>query len=681
MWVKIISAFLVAFGMTTATLSKFVTQDEIDREYARFSQKTGGTKANYFGVLYLSKKFNIPISEAASFVSIAKDTGSGIDAYYHDREKRILYLYTFRWSSDHMSFKGPLEKLVKDGINKIFFDPTGSDQDHPLITSLKKHLFQNWREIDSVFIDFVFNGDPVDAEQSKVLGFLRESLEDKRGFIESYLSGVDSNKLHDLVFRYVSNSSALGNTSSSRQSAEYQVRFETSLSLESGNIRGTGYGGNSRTDTNQMRVIFVPLSNLYQMYSDLGERFFEKNLRSGLGEGRLTNVQIRDSLRHIIYGDEDPTNFTMYHNGVTLTAQILEDRSRGLVTMVEPRILNGAQTVKILKEFVDEELVKFKTMKRSKNAAKKKRQSNNDGLVSSEGSVQIALEVGTDKSDNKIMSVSVANEKPGQLELLQNKLAETKVLARIIRTSDEGFLRAVTINNNRQNPIMPWNLMANDLVQLSYEEFFANLGVYYERRENAYKNLLQEDDIDGSIDAEKGVIEVRKLAQTLLAIQGRIDRMSETKEIFENIKWYRDTFREEYLVTDPRKLIFLYKVQFRMPAVIRQIKELGAEEFRYASKAKNLIWCLCIQGLLNDSKFDRYVENYGSSTSIEAGVTEMLKKLAKTKILVILSSTFESKKYRDQIEKAKFSFLKSRITFADCMKVAQEDFKWNKKSL
>jgi len=253
-------------------------------------------------------------------------------------------------------------------------------------------------------------------------------------------------------------------------------------------------------------------------------------------------------------------------------------------------------------------------------------------------------------------------------------------LARVIRTADEELLKKVTINNNRQNPIMPWNLRANDLIQISYEEFFAKLGIYYERRQNSYKSFLEED-AEGLIDGEKGLIEIKKFAQTLLAVQGKLDRISETREVFENEAWYKDVFKEQYLQLDPKTFVFLYKVQFRLQSVIREIRNIGVEKYAYASKARNLLWCLSIQGLMNDNKFDRYVEMHGTSTNIEAGITEMLKKLATGKIRFILAETFESKKYSSLISEGKYSFLTSASTLNECLKTAQTRFGWQKKSL
>ena len=112
--------------MPAAAISKFVSQTEIDETFKSLSPSLGGKKDNFFGVLFLSKKFNIAPWEAASFVAVEGTTDEGIDAYYHDKEKKTLYLYVFRWSEDHTQFREPLEKLGKVGISKIFFDPTRS---------------------------------------------------------------------------------------------------------------------------------------------------------------------------------------------------------------------------------------------------------------------------------------------------------------------------------------------------------------------------------------------------------------------------------------------------------------------------------------------------------------------------------------------------------------------------
>jgi len=618
------SAMISAKSPSSASAgkAKTVTLEQITELHSVLSPRCGGRKEDYFGVAYISNRFGVSPEQILSYVAFGS-TEYGVDAYYFDRQNATFYIFTFRWSEDHMSFKDPLNKLGNKGIEKIFIDLTKLPDDPPMITFLKTDLFQNWRTIDKIVINFVFNGDPVNAEQSKVLSFLRETVEDKRGIIEGYFSSMDQpDRLHDVIFQYVSTQRSFGHTTSSRDSIEYAISLGPTL-----NISG---------DQNEMMVALVPLDSLHQMYKDLGERFFEKNIRSGLDDGNMTNDHIKASLNRIISGEESAENFTLYHNGITLTAQRLDSDGVQL-RMVEPRVLNGAQTIKILKQFVDQhEGVKSKRKKKAK-----------------------------------------ANASSTAAPSIQDHLGKVKVLARVIKSSDHDFLKRVTINNNRQNPIMPWNLRANDLVQVGFEELFAKLGIYYERRENAYKNLTDEDlEAEG---IEKGIIEIRKFAQTLLAMQGQIDRISEIREVFENEAWYTDTFKERYLEVDPRKFVLLYKVQFRLPSVIREIRNAGGTRYGYvSSKARNLLWCLSLQGLLNDPKFANYVEYYGNSTGIEAGITDILKTMAVSKIRHILNDTFEARKFQNNIAEGKVSFLGSKTALNNCMETAKARHGWEK---
>ena len=73
-------------------------------------------------------------------------------------------------------------------------------------------------------------------------------------------------------------------------------------------------------------------------------------------------------------------------------------------------------------------------------------------------------------------------------------LEQIHVMCRIITDAVPEFVTTVTINNNRQNPVDPWNLHANDMIQLEMQDKFRDdLGVYYERQERAFENLSDDD--------------------------------------------------------------------------------------------------------------------------------------------------------------------------------------------
>jgi hypothetical protein len=251
-------------------------------------------------------------------------------------------------------------------------------------------------------------------------------------------------------------------------------------------------------------------------------------------------------------------------------------------------------------------------------------------------------------------------------------------MARIVKSREDEFLKKVTINNNRQNPIMPWNLTAKDFIQIYFEDKFReDLGIYYEIRENAFANLTDEDLEQIGITNYKA-IEIKKFAQTLLALQGETEKMSRIAEVFENENYYKNTFKEKFLHVDLKKLILFYKIQYRLPSIIREILSKGENKYYYVTKARNLIWALLIQGLQNDDGFRDYVENYGSSLAIEGEFTEILKDIASKKIRFILGKTFRKGKYAKYIREEKYSFLKSKATYNECMQTARKLFRWNK---
>ena len=79
--------------MSTTVL---IENKEINGAYKELSNQYKGRKDNYFALLYLMKKFKITLEEASSFVSFGENE-CGIDAFYHDRTTRNLYLFQFKW--------------------------------------------------------------------------------------------------------------------------------------------------------------------------------------------------------------------------------------------------------------------------------------------------------------------------------------------------------------------------------------------------------------------------------------------------------------------------------------------------------------------------------------------------------------------------------------------------------
>ncbi len=120
-----------------------------------------------------------------------------------------------------------------------------------------------------------------------------------------------------------------------------------------------------------------------------------------------------------------------------------------------------------------------------------------------------------------------------------------------------------------------------------------------------------------------------------------------------------------------------YKIQFRLNAVIKEIESRGENKYFFIRSARNLVWALIFQGLLNDDKIDDLLENYGNNLTVEADFNSIIKEIGSKKIRLILAELIKQKKYQDYVENGKFSFLKTRVAFVDCMSIAGKRYGWD----
>jgi hypothetical protein len=99
------------------------------------------------------------------------------------------------------------------------------------------------------------------------------------------------------------------------------------------------------------------------------------------------------------------------------------------------------------------------------------------------------------------------------------------------------------------------------------------------------------------------------------------------------------------------------------------------------ARARNLVWALLIQALLNDSKLSDYLERFGCSLAKEADFRELLRNVASSKVLPILKEVLADKLYQEKIEEEKYSFLRTKEIFRRCMDVAYDKYSWTKRPL
>jgi hypothetical protein len=215
-------------------------------------------------------------------------------------------------------------------------------------------------------------------------------------------------------------------------------------------------------------------------------------------------------------------------------------------------------------------------------------------------------------------------------------------------------------------------------LQLGLQDKFRDAGLYYERQEGSFEALSDEDLEEMDLEAQSKAIQIRKLAQTFLASQGEIDKMSRLTDVFESDKAYSEAFRESYLNSDCRRIVLAYKIQFRLRNIVREIVEKGASKYAFLHRARNLVWALLIQGVLNDQKRDWHLEAYGASLTMEADYTELLRKLASTRVRLAIADAIGDERSRALLAAENYGFLRTRAVFLRCMEAASDRWQWKK---
>jgi hypothetical protein len=586
-----------------------ISDREIDNAFVALSKTHGGARKDYLGLLYLEQEFDLPRKVAANQVAFGGND-YGVDGFHVDPAKRNLYLYQFRASASYNQFKATLQRLIDGGIEKVFSGGRLDSSADSLLRQLRSRLVENQSVIDRVCIHFVFAGDPAEAERSQALDKLREDLENKKYLIDQFF-GREVTLI--IEFRSAKTKKAGAFTHVTKTNS-YPLELTQTISMPG-------------PDNEQLTVGFVRLMELFSMYKEMGSRFFDRNIRGALPEDEVVNRSLTKAFRRIVLEGRDlPSVFPFNHNGMALSAEALE-QADGRTRVIEPRILNGVQTLITLDRF----------------------------LTASAGNA--ALQQGT------------------------RKLEAVKVLCKVVTKAQPDFVTMVTVNNNRQNPVEPWNLRANDRIQLELQDKFRDqLGIYYERQEHAFFGL-SEDELGGLGIKELKAIQLVPLAKTFLVADGDIDKLQRLRQVFDDDYLYSQVFSPGRLRVDGRHILLCYKIQFRLRKLVNDIVEKGVNRYFYIGRARNLVWALLCQGVLNEADLEARAERFGSSLSLETNFTEWLSYLATNRCRYLVRDVLEQKPYQEKAAVGNFSFLRTNAFYERCMELAHKNWKWDRRRL
>lgn len=563
-------------------------------------------REDFFPLLYIPRRFGVDPVEVIAHTAFGNND-YGIDAYHIDRAARNLYLFQFKWSENPQLFKESMERLAKDGMERIFGNPVNDPGRNDVLRTLKADLEEAKSLIERVYIQFVFKGE-VDKTDSPNLQFRAEQIENKGHLVEQYFGRPVPTKVEFVADRR--------SGSTAKPSDSHSFAFGGNLAF-------------SVSDGPRMLVGAIRLIDLYHIHRQLGDRFFSRNIRCGLSPDNPPNRKIRQALEAILLKKQlDPGWFVFHHNGITLAAERASVVD-GRMTVKVPRLLNGAQTVTCFAKFM-EECADHPAVK--------------DG---------------------------------------QQLLEQITVLAKIVEDDPFGdTVTRVTISTNQQNPVHPWNLRANDLIQVDLEAKFRDeLRLPYERLENAFRELTDEQMEEYEDDRP---LKIRPLAQALCALQGDVATMPRVRDIFEDQKIYDTVFNRRYVnsTCDARRIVLSYKVGTCISIVLRHMEEKAPAWIRPAvRRSRCLVWALLVQGLLNDDALDEHLDAWGRTLQREQDFRDLLRTLAANRILPILKDVYGEAANKEKIERGLFEFVKSREVFRRCMQIAGERFDWQKQSV
>src|SRR5688500_14211962 len=91
----------------------------IDQAFSDLRPVCGGVREDYFGLLYLEREHKVPRESALNHVAFGGHEYV-LDGFYFDERRRNLYLFQFKYSESYSQFKSSLQRLIDDGIERIF---------------------------------------------------------------------------------------------------------------------------------------------------------------------------------------------------------------------------------------------------------------------------------------------------------------------------------------------------------------------------------------------------------------------------------------------------------------------------------------------------------------------------------------------------------------------------------
>ena len=112
-----------------------ITHRSIAQAYHDLRDKCGGVKEDLFRTPLSGERAQNTPGEGLNQVAFGGND-YGIDGFHFDEQRRNLYLFQFKYSDSHAQFKVSLQRLIENGMERIFAAPNKDQAQNQILTQL-----------------------------------------------------------------------------------------------------------------------------------------------------------------------------------------------------------------------------------------------------------------------------------------------------------------------------------------------------------------------------------------------------------------------------------------------------------------------------------------------------------------------------------------------------------------
>lgn len=428
------------------------------------------------------------IDRNASFDQTSKGgADEGIDGWFLSETNDLLYVYQSKFSESKTLVLGGIDDLKRavSWLEKVIVDgKVDKVPQNPGLYNLYKRL-AHWRDhIKKIVFVLVSPFDRNELEDTTECDELRRQLITSR--LMSHMKNIKG-KLDFVIEEY--------STETSLPTSIKKYEIET-IDKSMMYLRKNSY----------LSLAYVNLVDLVELYRQRGYLLFDKNIRLSLVGTKKAREKLVHPLENtfgaICNGTVSAEIFPFYHGGVTVAAKSNTSNDMQLLSLEEPCIINGCQTIVIADTYLRR------------------------------------LERATDAQ-------TLSNFK------------KIKVIAKIVIGTSNDELREITNCNNRQNPIENWQLFSNDPIHIEIEYILKEYGIFYERQEGRFKMLMKHTDTARLYpNTNNTYVELFRLGQIICLCRRNLQWSAKPSEIFLN-KRNHDSVFDKYIPKCPHDIILV----------------------------------------------------------------------------------------------------------------------------